>query len=67
MVKVMHSLTWAKADVRENRQTDLLEDTERGPICDGFKHTRHNFPDKDTFPDPVFYTVVYKVTKKKVS
>lgn len=33
-------------------------------ISNGFKYKRYNFSDKDTSPDTVFYTTVYKVTKK---
>lgn len=36
---------------------------EQKPIFNGFKYTTSNFPDKDSSPDSVFYTTVYKLVQ----
>lgn len=44
----------------------LLKETGQKLISNGFKYTKDNLSDKGTSLDPVFHTIVYKVSEIKV-
>lgn len=59
----LFDLSQRKYERKQRDKQDPLKEMEQKPIFNGFKYTTSNFPDKDSSPDSVFYTTVYKLVQ----